>query len=144
MKRKKPGTGASKQKLLKDGSIPEKTIQAQILSWLKETPLLFWRQNSGTVFLGNRCIKLGEDGLPDIVIIVPPGGSVLGLEVKSANGTLRPAQKVFRGQLEATGGKYEVVRSLVQAQDAVAKKLGEQEWNRLLASVSVPKRFGPN
>ncbi len=78
------------------------------------------------VFAGGRAIKLGESGLPDIVCVVPPTGHLLGLEVKSAKGKLRPDQVTFRDRLKAVGGTYEVVRSLAQAQIAVARSMGEQ------------------
>ncbi len=119
---------AKKPKLLKDGSVPEKVTQKQILDWLKETHLLHWRQNSGVVFAGNRMVRLGEAGLPDIVVIIPPNGRVLGLEVKSAKGQLRPDQKLFRDKILAAGGYFRVVRTLVQAKDAVAEVLGDQTW----------------
>lgn len=119
---------------LKDGTEPEKFIQKRILDWLKETGLIYWRQNSGTVFVGKRVVKLGEGGLPDIVIVVPPGGRILGLEVKSANGKLRPAQVVFRDGLRENGGYYFVVRSLEDAKDAVAVAIGEERWKLLLSS----------
>ena len=96
--------------------------------------MLHWRQNSGTVFMGNRCIKLGEDGLPDIVVVVPPGGRLLGLEVKSAHGSLRPKQKEFQSKLNDVGGAYFVVRSLKQAQEALATTMGEEQWKRQQSS----------
>jgi len=131
--RKRPKTSGSsawtprkrKPKLLKDGSVPEKVIQKQILDWLKETGLVHWRQNSGTVFAGHRRIFLGDDGLPDIVCVIPPGGKLCGLEVKSAKGRLRPGQIAFRDRLLATGGSYHVVRTLQQAMQAIAKELGK-------------------
>lgn len=116
---------------LKDGSVPEKYIQRQILDWLRNTQLVFWRQNSGTVFVGNRMVLLGDEGLPDIVCVVPPTGRFLGLEVKSAKGSLRPKQKDFMERMRATGGHYVVVRTLQQAMDAVAKVLGEEQWKLL-------------
>jgi hypothetical protein len=128
-------------KTLKDGSEPEKDIQKRILDWLKDTGVLHWRQNSGTVFLGNRCIKLGEDGLPDIVVIVPPNGRVLGLEVKSAKGQLRPKQTEFMASLRNAGGKYVVVRSLDAAQHALAETMGEEQWKLLPNCDSAPKCF---
>ncbi len=117
-----------KPKTLKDGSVPEAVIQKQILAWLKQTGLLHWRQNSGVVFAGNRRILLGEEGLPDIVVIVPPNGRLLGLEVKSAKGKLRPGQVAFKQRCEATGATYKVVRSLSQAMDAVAECVGKELW----------------
>lgn len=117
-----------KPKLLKDGSVPEAVIQRQILAWLKESGLLHWRQNSGVVFAGHRRILLGEEGLPDIIVIVPPAGRLLGLEVKSAKGKLRPGQLDFKKRCEATGATYKVVRSLTQAMDAVAEQVGKELW----------------
>ncbi len=117
---------ARKAKTLKDGSVPEKDIQKAILNWLKETGLLHWRQNSGSVFVGNRRVLLGEEGLPDIIVVVPPTGRVLGLEVKSANGRLRPVQTEFMGRLREQGGKYVVVRTLQSAMEAVAESLGSE------------------
>lgn len=129
MRRRKATPG---RHLLKDGTEPEKYIQKRILDWLKATGLIYWRQNSGTVFVGKRVVKLGEEGLPDIIIVVPPGGRILGLEVKSANGKIRPAQVQFRDSLRENGGYYFVVRSLADAQDAVAVALGEERWKQLL------------
>ncbi len=57
-------------------------------------------------------VKLGTEGLPDIIAVLPPNGRFLGLEVKSATGRLREAQERFRDQLEASGGIYVVVRSV--------------------------------
>lgn len=119
---------------LKDGSVPEKVIQKQILDWLQETGLLHWRQNSGVVFAGGRMIRLGEEGLPDIICIVPPRGHILGLEVKSSKGSLRPAQKLFMAKLRETGGTYTVVRTLQGAMEAVAKVLGEESCKSRLAN----------
>lgn len=129
--RKTAVIGGKRVKLLKDGSIPEKFTQSLILDWLKESGLLFWRQNSGVVFAGNRMVRLGEKGLPDIVVVLPPSGRILGLEVKSAKGSLRPDQKEFRDRVLETGGYYRVVRSLEQAMDAVAESLGAEQWKSL-------------
>ncbi len=115
-----------KPKPLADGGVPEKVIQRQILDWLKHTGINHWRQNSGTVFAGHRMIRLGEEGLPDIVCIVPPNGRFLGLEVKSAKGKLRPAQKEFMERIRSCGGYYVVVRTLQQAMEAVAMSMGEE------------------
>lgn len=115
-----------RRKRLKDGSLPEAYIQRDILNWLTESGLLHWRQNSGVVFAGNRRINLGEDGLPDIIVIIPPSGRVVGLEVKSAKGKLRPTQKEFKARMEQAGGLYYMVRSLTQAKEAVAHAMGMQ------------------
>ncbi len=136
-------------KLLKDGSVPESQIQREILLWLeKNTDYLSWRQSAGSLFLHGRKVNLGPIGVPDIVIIVPPNGRFLGLEVKSAHGAIRPEQKAFKAKLEASGGIYEIVRSLDQAQNAVAKAIGEEKCKqrRLLGLPlwEVPSSCRPN
>ncbi len=128
----KPG----RPKPLKDGSVPEKVIQYQILRWLENTDLLHWRANSGVVFVHGRRISLGPDGISDVVIVVPPTGRFLGLEIKSAKGCLRPVQRAFQGRVEAMGAHYRVVRSLKEAQDAVAEIVGEEKWKQLQLSGS--------
>ncbi len=130
--RKNPG----RPKPLKDGSVPEKVIQYQILRWLENTDLLHWRANSGIVFVHGRRISLGPDGISDVVIVVPPTGRFLGLEIKSAKGCLRPVQKAFQARVEAMGAHYRVVRSLKEAQDAVAEIVGEEKWKQLQLSGS--------
>lgn len=97
----------------------EKSIQSGILRWLKKTGLVYWRQNAGVLFRYGFRMTLGPKGIPDIIVIIPPFGRFIGLEVKSAKGKLRPAQEVFRKRLLKVGGVYRVVRSLKDAKEAV-------------------------
>lgn len=97
----------------------EKFIQRDILKWLEFTGILHWRQNSGALTVGRRLVRMGPNGAPDIVVVVPPSGRFLGLEVKSHKGRLRPAQKAFKADLERSGGIYRVVRSIWEAWTAV-------------------------
>lgn len=130
--------------------VPEKVIQAAILKYLESTGLLFWRQNSGVIPVPTgrrnrfgrpvfRMVKLGTVGLPDIIAVVPPSGRFLGLEVKSATGKLRPAQEAFQRQLEATGGVYEVVRSVEDVERVLKKWLKVTHTSR---STGSPRRKG--
>lgn len=104
---------------------PEKVIQKRILTWLGTTGLLYWRANSGWACVGPRMIRLGPDGMPDIVVVIPPSGRFVGLEVKTEDGTLRASQEAFAAKLTKAGGKYYVVRSLAAAKDAVAGEVGQ-------------------
>ncbi len=135
-----------KPKTLSDGTVPEAVIQKAILSWLSDANILHWRQQSGVIHMGPYRINMGIKGLPDIVVIVPPNGHLLGLEVKSQNGALRPSQIALRARLEAAGGTYVVVRSVREAADAVAKVYGEQcKLKQLLGGGPVQRsHFGPN
>jgi len=71
-------------------------------------------------------VKLGEKGLPDIIIIVPPTGRFFGMEIKSEKGRLRPAQKEFSEKLIDAGGAYRVVRSLKEAKEALNQVIYEE------------------
>lgn len=81
---------------------------------------LYWRQNSGSVFLKGRKITLGPPGMPDICMVVPwiQGdcgtriGAFIGLELKAKSGTQRESQVLIQKRLESIGGFYYVVRSL--------------------------------
>jgi hypothetical protein len=93
----------------------ESYIQKTILTYLKNAGLLHWRQNSGLIFVGRRRVCLGTSGLPDIIVVLPPNGLFVGLEVKSAKGRLRQSQEDFRDKLKYVGARYYVVRSLSDA-----------------------------
>ncbi len=119
-----------RQRLLRDGTVRESVIQSDILRWLKTTGLMFWRSNSGSLFLHGRHINLGPLGCADISLIVPTTGRFVGLEVKSAKGTVRKDQVAYAKVLTAMGGRYFIVRSVQDAKDAVAECLGSEalQW----------------
>ncbi len=121
---KKSGLKKPRSKFLKDGSVKESFIQADILRWLKTTGLMFWRSNSGSLFLRGRHINLGPLGCADISLVLPTHGTFVGMEVKSAKGKIRKDQIVYAAGLVAQGGKYFIVRSVEDAKNAVAECLG--------------------
>lgn len=126
--RQKAGTKKPRGKFLKDGSIKEAFIQAEILAWLRSTGLLHWRSNSGSLFLHGRHINLGPLGCADISLVLPTHGTFVGMEVKSARGKIRPEQIRYAKGLTDMGGKYYIVRSVEDAKNAVAECLGEKQW----------------
>lgn len=131
---KKIGLRKPRQRFLKDGSVKESIIQADILKWLKSTGLMVWRSNSGSLFLRGRHINLGPLGCADISVVVPPLGRFVGLEVKSAKGKIRKDQRIYAEGLTKQGGAYFIVRSVQDAKDAIAQVLGEAAWT---------SQFGP-
>ena len=133
--RQKAGTKKPRGKYLKDGSVKEAFIQAEILAWLRSTGLLHWRSNSGSLFLHGRHINLGPLGCADISLVLPTHGTFVGLEVKSAKGKMRPEQVKYCAGLTKMGGKYFVVRSVDEAKNAVAECLGEDSWRKLCESL---------
>lgn len=127
---KKSGLGTKKPRsiYLKDGTVKESVTQAAILKWLKSTGLMFWRSNSGSLFLRGRHINLGPLGCADISVVVPPAGRFVGLEVKSAKGRIRGDQLTYSEYLTKQGGAYFIVRSVQDAKDAIAQVMGEAAW----------------
>ncbi len=123
--REKAGTKRPRTKYLKDGTVKEAFIQADILKWLRSTGLMHWRSNSGSLFLHGRHINLGPLGCADISLVLPRHGTFVGLEVKSAKGTIRKEQIAYAKGLTDMGGKYFIVRSVEEAMNAVAECLGE-------------------
>lgn len=107
----------------------EKTIQASILRWLGNTEHLYWRQNAGTLRAGKYRVRMGPKGIPDVIVILPPNGRFLGLEVKQKGRYPTPDQRRFQARLEAVGGLYKVVRSLAEAKEAVLEAIGAEKWN---------------
>ena len=92
---------------------------------------MFWRSNSGSLFLHGRHINLGPLGCADISLVIPKHGTFVGLEVKSKNGKIRKEQIAYAKGLTDQGGKYFIVRSVQDAKDAVAQCLGEGSWNMI-------------
>lgn len=64
-------------------------------------------------------------GVADLPVMLP-GGRVLWLEVKRADGSLRPSQREFRDVCESLGHPYHVVRSVAEALAAVEAELAKR------------------
>ena len=73
---------------------------------------LYWfRSASGAVQTASgRFFKSGKPGVPDISVIF--NGQFIGLEIKTATGRQSPAQKKAQAEIESSGGKYYIIRSL--------------------------------
>lgn len=97
----------------------ETEIQTAICDYLAyRKNIMFWRQNSsGSFFKGSdgsrqfrKPPKYAKNGVPDIIVVKE--GKFIGLEVKTPKGRISEAQKLFKEQLEAVGGKYFTVSSI--------------------------------
>lgn len=74
--------------------------------------------------IGCAALKFGQDGWPDRLVVLGRGypGHVIWIEFKTAEGRLRPAQKVRHKQLAALGHTVVVCRSPQEALGAVARQ----------------------
>src|ERR1043165_6290137 len=65
-------------------------------------------------FLTNQGPRFGvyPDGWPDITASIPLTGRAWGIEIKTEEGKLRPAQEAMLPRLEASGWLISIVRSV--------------------------------
>jgi hypothetical protein len=73
--------------------------------------------------LGCVCLKFGQDGWPDRLVILGKDypDAVIWIEFKNATGTLQPNQKIRHKQLARAGQTVAICRSKEEALGAVAK-----------------------
>ena len=104
------------------------TVRA-ILQFLHAHRIPAWRINTGAVKIERRFLRFGAVGMSDIIgILLTPValvglmhaevrcGRFLAIEVKSAKGTVTPAQQGFLDQVNAAGGRAFMARSVADVQ----------------------------
>jgi hypothetical protein len=86
-------------------SRPESAALVEVLQALRAHPAVVWceRMNSGAARVGNRYIRFGWPGCPDVLGQLRDG-RLLGVEVKGPTGKLRPEQSVFLERVRLGGG----------------------------------------
>lgn len=92
---------------------PEAAALVEVLKAVRAHSLVAWaeRQNSGAAKVGGRFIRFGWPGCPDVLGQMKDG-RLLGVEVKSRAGRLRPEQAVFLDRIRGAGGVAFVARDL--------------------------------
>lgn len=92
---------------------PESEVLASCLELLERLRIAHWRCNTGGMRGGGeRYIRFGEPGQPDVLAVLPPAGRLLALECKSRTGRLRDAQRAWLERAEAAGAVVCVARSI--------------------------------
>ena len=89
----------------------ESAALVEVLKALRAHPAVVWceRMNSGAAKVGNRFIRFGWPGCPDVLGQLRDG-RFLAVECKSPTGRLRPEQAVFLERIRASGGVGFVAR----------------------------------
>ncbi len=92
---------------------PESAALVEVLKALRAHPAVVWceRMNSGAARVGNRFIRFGFAGCPDVLGQLSDG-RFLGVEVKSPTGKLRPEQTIFLQRIRSAGGVAFMARDL--------------------------------
>lgn len=94
----------------------EKTLQTSVMKYLKERG--YYAINvPGNAF---------TSGVPDILVCIR--GRYVALELKAADGTLRPLQKVRINSIRRAGGIAEAVRSLDRVKEIIGTIERGEEW----------------
>jgi hypothetical protein len=91
---------------------PEAAALVEVLLALKSHSAVAWveRMNSGAARIGNRFVRFGFPGCPDVLGQLRDG-RVLACEVKAAKGKLRPEQSIFLDRVRGAGGVAFVARN---------------------------------
>ena len=105
-------------------SRPEAAALVEVLKALRTHPAVAWaeRMNTGAAKIGNRFIRFGWPGCPDVLGQLKDG-RLLGVEVKAQAGRLRPEQALFLERIRCAGGVAFVARDLRD----VLRTLGEAQ-----------------
>lgn len=105
-------------------SRPEAAALVEVLKALRTHPAVAWaeRMNTGAAKVGNRFIRFGWPGCPDVLGQLKDG-RFLAVEVKSQAGRLRPEQALFLARIRAAGGVAFVARDCRD----VLRTLGEAQ-----------------
>lgn len=84
---------------------PEAAALKEVLLALNAHPAVAWceRMNSGAARIGNRFVRFGWPGCPDVLGQLRDG-RLLGVEVKAPKGKLRPEQAIFLERIRRAGG----------------------------------------
>ncbi len=93
-------------------------------AWGAHEQVRIARVNTGGAKIKGRFVSFGVPGTADIVGILAPSGRMVQIEVKSADGVQRPAQKVMQRVITAMGGVYVLARSLADVDKVLIPLVG--------------------
>jgi len=84
---------------------PEAAALMEVLKALRAHPAVSWveRMNSGATRIGNRFVRFGFTGCPDVLGQLRDG-RLVGVEVKAPKGKLSPEQGIFIERIRGAGG----------------------------------------
>lgn len=90
---------------------PEAAALKEVMLALRAHHSVVWceRMSTGTAKIGDRFVRFGWKGCPDILGQLIDG-RFLGVEVKSPKGRLRPEQTLFLERIRVAGGVAFVAR----------------------------------
>ncbi len=103
-----------------DGESAEHTalVNEILATFGSRRDLTLWKNATGAVKLGDRFLRYGLKGSPDIIGI-QDGGRFIGIEVKTGQARQTPEQKLFEAMLFRRRGLYILARSVDDVKNAL-------------------------
>lgn len=102
------------------------TLVNAVISYINARGGFAWKNQSGTLPVGNRFVHVGTRGLPDVVGVWPTVnveadivGQLIAVEVKTGTGRLTRQQIVMHEELRKRGALVIVARSIVDVENAL-------------------------
>jgi hypothetical protein len=120
-KREREGCPMAKREPAITPVVPESAILAQCLAWLAFKGIPSWRANCGAMKRGDRFIRMGQKGQPDIMGILP-GGVLLCCECKRQGGKLSEDQRAWLERAKAAGAVTVVAHSVEELARAIEER----------------------
>ncbi len=110
-----------------------KLVNEILLTFGSRPDLTLWKNATGAVKIGDRFLKFGMKGSPDIIGILD-GGTFFGIEVKTGAAKQSPEQKLFEAMVFRRRGVYIVARCLDDVANALESITGRNDPPPSLAS----------
>lgn len=107
--------------MTKRRSNPETIIMSGVISTLKMlgSKAMVWRNNVGAMRApGGAFVKFGEAGAADVFMVYR--GKFYGIEIKTKDGKISPAQLAWRTRVLSAGGVYVLLTSRADAMNFVS------------------------
>ena len=130
--------------------VAEKIIQREILKYLHARGIMAWKAGVGAIRATykerDRFVRFGLKGQPDIMAILPPGGRMIGIEVKGPKGVPSAYQHAFLVLMRNAGALAFIARSVKDVHETL-ERLRTEELTRNLTKetpdgpIEPPPRF---
>ena len=105
---------------------PEAAALVEVLMALRSHSAVAWveRMNSGAARIGNRFVKFGFTGCPDVLGQLNDG-RLLGVEVKSSKGRVSTEQALMLERINGAGGLGFVARNCLDVIRELKRPIGQ-------------------
>ena len=113
----------AKRKRSASGKPLERHVLASVLEALRRHPnvAFAWRMQSGLFQDGNRYIRVGAKGIPDVVAMLKNSGQLVGIEVKRPGAYATGPQEYSLALIRANGGRSGIAYCVEDALRIIAE-----------------------